>query len=59
MNREEKIKEKRKPLVWICRNSGRYLWAVGLLAVVSAVISGILQKMGAGRKCRVLPPASV
>lgn len=40
MNREEKIKEKRKPLVWICRNSGRYLCAVGLLAVVSAVISG-------------------
>ena len=40
MNREEKIKEKRKPLVWICWNSGRYLWAVGLLAVVSAVISG-------------------
>lgn len=35
-----KLKEKRKPLIWICKNSGRYLWAVGLLAVVSAVISG-------------------
>lgn len=35
-----KLKEKRKPLTWIGRNSGAYLWAVGLLAVVSAVISG-------------------
>lgn len=35
-----KLKEKRTPLLWICKNSGRYLWAVGLLAVVSAVISG-------------------
>lgn len=32
--------KKKNALLWICKNGGIYLWAVGGLALVSAVISG-------------------
>lgn len=35
-----KIRKNKNSLIWILKNSGIYLWAVGGLALISAVISG-------------------